>query len=69
MASSPRLTPTSKLNTVKYHWFRSHVDYNRNDSKPISIKKIDGKVNPVDIFTKSKSKESYFLDLRNLLYG
>ena len=58
VASLPRLTPTSKLIDVKYHWFCSYIDSDNNGFKPISINKIYGKVNPVDIFTKSKSKES-----------
>ena len=58
LASSPRLTPNGKFIAIKYHWFRSHIEYNNNGSKPISTKKIDGKINPAEIFTKSKSKES-----------
>ena len=54
----PLLTPTGKFIAVKYHWFCSHIDSDRNGSKPISVDKIDGKVKPSDIFTKSKSKDS-----------
>ena len=69
MASSPFLTPTSKFIAVKYHWLLSHVDSYRNGSKPIPINKIDGKVNPADIFTKSNSKKSEFVALIKLLCG
>ena len=69
VASSPCLTPTSKFIDVKYHWFRSHIDSDKNGSKPISIEKIDGRVNPADISTKSKSKESEFVALRKFLCG
>ena len=34
-----------------------------------AIEKIDGKVNPADIFTKSKSKKVEFEALRKLLCG
>ena len=56
VALSPRLDPTSKFIAVKYHWFRSHIGSYKNGSKPISVKKIDGKVNIADIFTKSSRK-------------
>ena len=69
LASSPRLNPTSKFICVQYQWFRSHIDSDKNFSKPIPINKIDGKVNPADIFTKINSKESEFLALRKLLCG
>ena len=35
VATSPRMTPTSKHNSVKYHWFRQHV------GKEILIWKIE----------------------------
>ena len=69
VASSPRLTPTGKFITVKYHFFGSHIESDRNGSKPISIKITDGKINPAVIFFKSNSKYSESLDLRNLLCG
>ena len=55
VASSPRLTPTSKCITFRNLWFRSHIDSDKNVSKPIPIKQIYGRFNPEDIFTKSKS--------------
>jgi hypothetical protein len=67
VARSPRMTPTSKFIAVKYHWFRDHIDTNGNKSKPIKILKIDGKVNPADIFTKCKSVAKEFRVLRFLL--
>jgi len=69
VAQSPRLTPTSKFIAVKYHWFRSHIKAISNSSQPIQILKIDGKVNPADIFTKSKSREKEFQALHFLLCG
>ena len=68
VASSPRLTPTSKFIAVKYHWFRSHIDPG-DGSRPITIRKIDGTENPADIFTKSKSGQKGFEYLRMLLCG
>ena len=35
MATSPRMTPTSKNIAVKYHWFRQHV------GKEFMIRKIE----------------------------
>ena len=67
--SSHRLNPTSELISFKYYWCCHHIDSDNNVSKPIYIEKIDGKVNPEDIFTKIKSKKSEFLALRKLLCG
>ena len=61
------MNPYSKFIAVKYRWFRSHIDSDGNGYKPLSTKKVDGKGNPEDIFTKSKSKDSELLDLRRLL--
>ena len=66
VSSSPCLTHTCKFISVKYHWFCFHIDSDRNGSKSIYIDKIDGKVNPADIFTNSNNKESSFIYLRNL---
>ena len=63
------MTPTSKFIAVEYHCLFSHLYSVNNVSKPISIDKIDGKVNSADIFTKSKGKESEFLAVRKLLWG
>ena len=68
VATSPRLTPTSKFIAVKYHWFRSHIDPG-DGSRPIKICKILGAENPADIFTKSKSGQKGFEDLRMILCG
>ena len=69
LASPTRLNPISKSIAVKYHWFRSHIDSDRNGFKLIYIEKIDGKFKPEDIFTKSNSKESEFSALIKLLCG
>ena len=37
VASSPDLNPTSKFIAVRYHWFRLHIESDRNGYKPISI--------------------------------
>ena len=68
VATSPRLTPTSKFIAVKYHWFCSHIDPG-DGSRPIKICKILGTKNPADIFTKSKSGQKGFEDLRMILCG
>ena len=46
MATSPRMTPTSKHISVKYHWFRQHI------GKEFVIQKIESKNQKADIFTK-----------------
>ena len=69
VTSSPRLTHTCKLISVKYHWFYFHIGSDRNVSKSIYIKKFYGKVNPAEIFTKSKSKYSSFVAFRKLQCG
>ena len=65
----PCLNPTSKFISAKYHWFLYPIESDRNGSKLISNEKFYGKVNPADIFTKIKSKESEFVVLRKLLCG
>ena len=69
VAKCPRLTLTSKFIAVKYYWFHSHIDTRNDGTKPMSIEKIDRKVNPADIFMKSKSKKDKFEALRKLLCG
>ena len=46
VATSPRMTPTSKHIAVKYNWFRQHV------GKEFVIRKIDSENQKADIFTK-----------------
>ena len=72
VATCPKMTPTSKFIAVKYHWFRQHISNGNGDpNRMIEIKKIDGKVNPADIFTKSVqgSYGQHFQDLRMILCG
>ena len=45
VATSPRMTPTSKHIAVKYHWFRQHV------GKEFVIRKIDSENQKAYIFT------------------
>ena len=44
VATSPRMTPTSKQISLKYHWFRQHV------GKEFVILKIDSENQKNDIF-------------------
>ena len=46
VATSPRMTPTSKHIAVNYHWFRQHI------GKEFVIWKIESENQKADIFTK-----------------
>ena len=46
VAASPRMTPTSKHISVKYHWFRKHIE------KESLIQNIKSEHQKADIFTK-----------------
>ena len=46
VATSPRITPSSKHITVKYHWFRQHV------GKEFVIRKIESENQKADILPK-----------------
>ena len=46
VATSPRMTPTSKHIAIKYHWFRQHV------GKEFVIREIESENQKADIFTK-----------------
>ena len=46
VATSTRMTPTSKQIAVKYHWFRQHV------GKEIVIRKIESENQKADILPK-----------------
>ena len=46
LATSPRMNPSSKHISVKYHWFRQHV------GKEFMIWKIESENQKADIFTK-----------------
>ena len=63
VATSPRMTPTSKFIAVKYHWFRQHVD-----SGEISIVKVSSQEQEADMFTKGLQGE-LFLKIRKLVCG
>ena len=62
VATSPRMTPTSKQIAVKYHWFRQHV------GKEFVIRKIESENQKVDIFTKGLQGQ-IFVSIRKLLCG
>ena len=62
VATSPRMTPTSKHIDVKYHWFRQHV------GKEFVIRKIDSENQKADIFTKGLQGQ-IFIRIRKLLCG
>ena len=62
VATSPRMTPTSKHISVKYHWFRQHV------GKEFVIWKIESENQKADIFTMGLQDE-IFLSIMMLLCG
>ena len=62
VATSPRMTPTSKHISVKYHWFRQHVE------KEFVIRKIESENQKADIFTKGLQGQ-IFVIIRKLLCG
>ena len=62
VATSPRMTPTSKHIAVKYHWFRQHV------GKEFVIRMIESENQKVDIFTKDLQGK-IFVSIRKLLCG
>ena len=62
VATSPRMTPTSKHIAVDYHWFRQHVE------KEFLIRKIKSENQEADIFTKGLQGQ-IFVSIRKLLCG
>ena len=60
VATSPRMTPTSKHIDVKYHWFSHHV------GNEFVIRKIESENQKEDIFTKGLQGE-IFVSIRKLL--
>ena len=62
VARSPRMTPTSKHNAVKYHWFRQNV------GKEFLIRKIESENQKADIFTKGLQGQ-IFVRISKLLCG
>ena len=62
VATSPRMTPTSKHIAVKYHWFRQHV------GKEFVIRKIESENQKAYIFTKGLQGK-IFVRIRKLLCG
>ena len=60
VATSPRMTPSSKYIAVKYHWFRQHV------GKEFVIQKIESENQKADIFTKGLQGQ-IFVRIRELL--
>ena len=62
MATSPRMTPSSKHIAVKYHWFRQHV------GKEFVIRNIKSENQKADIFTKGLQGQ-IFVRIRKLLCG
>ena len=62
VASSPRMTPTSKHIAVKYHWFSQHV------GNEFLIQKIKSENQKADIFTKVLQFE-IFVSIRKFLCG
>ena len=62
VATSPRMTPSSKHIAVKYCWFRQHV------GKEFVIHKIESENQKADIFTKGLQGQ-IFVRIRKLLCG
>ena len=62
VATSPRMTPTSKHIAVKYHWFRQQV------GKEFVIQKIESENQKADIFTKGLQGQ-IFVSISKLLCG
>ena len=62
VATSPRMTPTSKRISVKYHWFRQHV------GKEFVIRKIESENQMADNFTKGLQGQ-ISVRIRKLLCG
>ena len=62
VATSPRMTTTSKHVAVKFHWFRQHV------GKEFVIRNIESENHNTDIFTKVLQGQ-IFLSIRKLLCG
>ena len=62
VAKIPRMTPTSKHISVKYHWFRQHV------GKEFVIHKIESENQKADIFTKGLQGK-IFVRIKKLLCG
>ena len=60
VATSPRITPSSKHIAVKYHWFRQHV------GTEFVIWKIESENQKADIFTKGLQGQ-IFVRIRKLL--
>ena len=60
VATSPRMTPTSKQIAVKYHWFR------QNAGKGFVIRKIKSENQKADISTKGLQGQ-IFVRIRKLL--
>ena len=60
VATSHRMTPTSKHIAVKYHWFRQHV------GKEFVVRKINSENQKADIFTKGLQGQ-IFVRIRKLL--
>ena len=62
MATSPRMTTTSKHIPVKYHWFRQHV------GKEFVNRKIESENQKADILTKGLQRE-IFVRIWKFLWG
>ena len=62
VATSPRMSPTSKHIAAKYHWFRQHV------GKEFVIQEIESENQKANIFTKGLQGQ-IFVGIRKLLCG
>ena len=62
MATSPRITPTSRHIAVKHHWFRQNV------GKEFVIRNFESENQKADIFTKGLQGK-IFVRVRKFLCG
>jgi hypothetical protein len=62
------MTPQTKHIAVKYHFFKSHVTSDRDDSSGITLEKIDTNFQKADILTKGMAPQK-FVEMRRLLCG
>ena len=62
VATSSRITPTSKHISIKYHWFRQYV------GREFVIRKIESENQKAEIFTKGLQGQ-IFVRIRKLLCG
>jgi hypothetical protein len=66
IATAVWMTPRTKHITVKYHFFKSHIDVGTRVGTGITISKIDTNLQKANIFTKGLAPQK-FAEIRKLL--